>query len=71
MALTAVCKFFGLKPDFTILPPPLPREIVPANDEVERKLQLYNPLNDSEALKSHPEKFEYLRGNYPLRREHW
>jgi len=71
MALTAVCSFFEIKPDFTVLPPSLPPNIVPAYNEVERKLQLYNPLNDSEALKKCPEKFEYLREHYPLRREHW
>ena len=31
--------------------------------------QTYDPLNDSAALKSAPETFEQLRGNYPLRRE--
>lgn len=29
----------------------------------------YSPLTDSEALKAHPELFEQLRGNYPLRLE--
>jgi erythronate-4-phosphate dehydrogenase len=32
-------------------------------------LQLYNPMVDSLALKQHPEQFEQLRGNYPIRRE--
>lgn len=33
------------------------------------RLRLYNPLEDSQRLKDAPEKFEELRGNYPLRRE--
>ena len=32
-------------------------------------LSTYDPLTDSEALKSEPARFEYLRGHYPLRRE--
>ena len=32
-------------------------------------LQVYDPTRDSDALKRHPEEFEHLRGNYPLRRE--
>lgn len=71
MALTAVCQYFGIKPEFSILPPSLPSSMKPASTEEERKLQLYNPLTDSNALKQHPEQFEYLRGNYPLRRESW
>ena len=69
MALTAVCNFFHLQTDFTITPPQLSNKIVPEKDEAKRKLQLYNPLVDSQRLKEAPEKFEYLRGNYPLRRE--
>ena len=36
-----------------------------------RKLLLknYNILQDSEALKAEPEKFEWFRSNYPIRRE--
>jgi erythronate-4-phosphate dehydrogenase len=30
---------------------------------------MYNPLDDSARLKSHPEHFEKLREEYPLRRE--
>ncbi len=71
MALTATCNFFHIEPDFIITPPKLPKTIIPSKDEIERKLQLYNPFNDSLALKEHPEKFEYFRGHYPLRREHW
>ena len=69
MALHAVCDFFHLPAEFTLEPPALPKELTPVKDEKERKLQLYNPLRDSNALKENPGKFEYLRGNYPLRRE--
>jgi len=31
----------------------------------------YDPRVDSRALKAHPERFESLRGHYPLRREPW
>ncbi len=71
MALEAVCRFFGIKPVFTVTPPPLPASMRPADDEEERELQLYNPLEDSARLKAAPHDFERLRGNYPLRREIW
>ncbi len=32
-------------------------------------LKSYNINNDSEKLKNNPEKFEFFRGNYPIRRE--
>ena len=70
-ALTALCRFFGISPDFEILPPPLPPDMTPEKDAALRALQLYNPLNDTAALKASPQSFEYLRGNYPLRRETW
>ena len=35
----------------------------------EAYLQMYDPRRDSDALKTHPEQFEQLRGDYPLRRE--
>ncbi len=71
MALEAVCRFFGIKPDFTVTPPPLPESMRAADDEEERELQLYNPLEDSARLKAAPYDFERLRGNYHLRREIW
>ena len=40
-------------------------------DPLDRKLQLYNPLDDTRRLKAAPENFEQLRGSYPLRRERW
>lgn len=71
MSLHAVCTHFHLNPDFHISPPCLPSNLIAADNSEERKLQLYNPMNDSHALLVHPECFEQLRGNYPLRREVW
>ena len=71
MSLNAVCKFFNLKPDFKVNPPSLPHDMKPMENEDDRVLQLYNPLRDTELLKAEPQKFEWLRGNYPLRREKW
>ena len=69
MVIEALCHFFHLPPVAPINPPALPPSFKPAEDEKTLALQLYNPHTDSRALKSHPEKFEELRGNYPLRRE--
>ncbi len=65
MALAALCRFFGLVPPPPVVAPPLPPGFVYTGDP----LELYNPLTDSAALKSSPEAFERLRGDYPLRRE--
>lgn len=65
MAIEAICRFFGLKNPGAIKPPSLPADFVYTGDP----LQLYNPLDDSGRLKAHPEDFETLRGDYPLRRE--
>jgi erythronate-4-phosphate dehydrogenase len=55
MSLEALCRFFGIEADFTILPPEGPHD--------------YDPTRDSVWLKESPEKFEWFRGNYPIRRE--
>lgn len=55
MSLEALCRFFDIEADFAILPPEGPSG--------------YDPTRDSEWLKASPEKFEWFRGNYPLRRE--
>lgn len=68
MALEALCRFFHVEADFQIVPPALPQREY-ASDPETAFLQAYNPTTDSEALKAAPEKFEYFRGNYPLRRE--
>ena len=69
MALTALCRFFGIKPDFHIVPPKPLNPVITAATETEAYLQMYDPRRDSDALKAHPEQFEQLRGDYPLRRE--
>ena len=69
MALTALCRFFGIKPDFHIVPPKPANLVITAANETEACLQIYDPRRDSNALKEHPERFEQLRGDYPLRRE--
>jgi len=65
MAIEALCNFFHLHKPKRIFPPELPQPIAYTGSP----LELYNPLNDSEKLKACPEKFEFFRGNYPLRRE--
>lgn len=65
MVIDALCVFFGLERPAAIAPPPLPAGFVYTGDP----LQLYNPMADSDRLKQNIEKFEDLRGNYPLRRE--
>ena len=71
MALTALCRHFHLPITFQIHIPPLPQDRIPPRhlDGKEMALALYNPHSDSQKLKAHPELFEDLRGNYPLRRE--
>lgn len=64
MSLDALCRHFKLKGNYQIHPP-MPADAPNAADY----LQLYNPMVDSLALKKHPEQFEQLRGNYPIRRE--
>lgn len=69
MALHALCRHFGIKSDFHITPPRPENPVITAGSEAEACLQMYDPRRDSDALKAHPEDFELLRGNYPLRRE--
>ena len=68
MSLEALSRFWGIDAEFEIIPPALPYIDFSPNEE-EAFIQLYNPLSDSEKLKQSPEKFEWFRGNYPLRRE--
>ena len=69
MALDALCRHFRLKADYHIEPPAPANPLIVAADEADACLQMYDPRRDSTALKAHPEAFETLRGNYPLRRE--
>ena len=68
-ALDALCRHFQLQGHYTITPPAPPQPEVEAATLPEALLQIYNPHTDSQALKNHPELFEQIRGNYPLRRE--
>ena len=70
MVVAGLCRHFGLGLPPRIVPPSLPPTFVPSADDDTLRLQLYNPLDDSARLKAAPGKFEELRGNYPLRREH-
>lgn len=69
MVIEGLCRHFGMTNKYHIDPPALPDTFRLPNDKSDAALALYNPLEDSEKLKSRPERFEWLRGNYPLRRE--
>lgn len=63
MSLEHLCRFIGKEMNEEIVPPQLPE------GDYSTPLSLYNPMDDTTLLKESPEKFEYFRGNYPLRRE--
>lgn len=67
MSLEALCKFFHIEATFDIMPDKV--DIHFSTDKEEAYLQAYNPKRDSKWLKSSPKKFEWFRGNYPIRRE--
>ena len=67
MVIDALCRQFNLPHPGKIVPPH-PRTSAPPKPPM-HPLSFYNPLNDSEKLKKDPSKFEFLRNNYPLRRE--
>lgn len=69
MSLDALCRFFRIEADYRICPPQPESPTIVADTPAEAYLQMYDPRRDSEALKTHPELFEKLRGDYPLRRE--
>lgn len=75
MALEAVGRHFGCDADFSaICPPPIAADFRYApqySDVAAPCLALYDPRRDSDALKHDPDGFEYQRGHYPLRREHF
>ena len=68
MVLEAFCKFFHKEANFHLELPPDPNAPY-SEDEDTRILQQYNPFRDYNELKANPDKFEQLRGDYPLRRE--
>lgn len=67
MVLKAFCHFFHKPSNFHIVLPTSSKAF--SENENLRILQLYNPLKDYETLRTNPEHFEQLRGDYPLRRE--
>ena len=69
MALNALCSYFHIQKKFKITPPALEKPADAKMEEEEVQLYLYNPLNDSNALKRHPEEFENLGANILCRRE--
>lgn len=69
MSLDAICRFFQIKGKYEINAPAPASPIIYAKNHEEALLQIYNPTEDSDRLKTQPELFETLRGDYPLRRE--
>lgn len=69
MALDAFCEFFHLPSAYTILPPSPTNVYIQGDTEADCLLDIYNPMQDNDKLKENPSQFEFLRGNYPLRRE--
>lgn len=69
MSLDAICRFFQIKGKYEINAPAPASPIIYAKNHEEALLQMYNPTEDSDRLKTQPELFETLRGDYPLRRE--
>ena len=68
MALQAVAEFVGKPFVLDVRPPQLPPKFR-YGDVAKGALRLYDPRVDSRRLKEHPEDFERLRSQYPLRRE--
>ncbi|WP_443777410.1 4-phosphoerythronate dehydrogenase PdxB [Bacteroides clarus] len=69
MSLDALCRYFNIQADYQIIPPAPSQPQITAETLSDAYLQIYDPQQDSNALKTHPELFEKLRGDYPLRRE--
>jgi len=69
MVIDGLCRHFGLPSQPRIEPPSLPQGHPFSLDADALRLLLYNPMDDCQRLRRHPEDFETLRGNYPLRRE--
>ena len=69
MSLDAICNFFHIDGNYEIKAPAPASPVIQAKSHEDALLQMYNPVEDSDRLKSQPELFETLRGDYPLRRE--
>ena len=68
MSLDALCRYFNIQADYQIIPPAPSQPQITVETLSDAYLQIYDPRQDSNALKTHPELFEKLRGDYPLRR---
>ena len=69
MSLDSICDFFHLNKAYQISLPAPAAQVQHYESKEEEILNSYNPSQDSDRLKEHPELFEYFRGNYPIRRE--
>lgn len=69
MSLESLCRFFGLDCRIEVAPPDPAEKLIESETVAGAYLQIYNPETDSRALKADPARFEWFRGNYPLRRE--
>lgn len=69
MSLEAFAAHFHLGEVPSITPPPPTEAVLYSTSLSDALLQIYNPMTDCRALREYPERFEQLRGDYPLRRE--
>ena len=69
MSLDSLCRYFGIQTTYNITPIQPENLAIQAATTEEAWLKIYDPQQDSDRLKAHPEQFEQLRGDYPLRRE--
>ena len=69
MSLAALATHFGMADIPTVQAPSPEQPHITTGSMSEALLQIYNPHTDSHALKAQPERFEQLRGSYPIRHE--
>jgi erythronate-4-phosphate dehydrogenase len=69
MSLNSLCRFFGIEKEFHIEPPAPAQRTIHARTLADATLAIYNPEDDCSKLRQHPDHFEQIRNNYPLRRE--
>lgn len=69
MTMDNICRHFGIENRCRIEPPAPPQPVIEAATRDDALLAIYDPKRDSDALRRDPSRFEWLRGNYPLRRE--
>lgn len=71
MAVQAVADFYNI-PISIVITPPIEigkSYVISARSYPEAVLAVYNPILDSNELKSVPSRFEWFRSHYPIRRE--